>query len=203
MTPPPKTLLQFAGARPHLPALDRTVLVLIDHQREYLTGALPLNGMDKAIAETARLLALVRAQKRPVFHVVHHGRPGAALFDPDGPHAEILPELRPGPGETVVTKTLPNAFAGTNLHKLIEQTGQTELLIAGFATHMCVSTTARAALDLGYRTTIIAGATATRALPSAEGTETIPAKIVQAVSLAALADRFALIVPDTAALTGR
>ena len=68
-------------------------------------------------------------------------------------------------GETVLVKSLPNAFAGTPLADLVRATGRREIVIAGFATHMCVSATARSALDHGFRTTVVAAATATRDLP--------------------------------------
>ena len=34
--------------------------------------------------------------------------------------------------------------------------GRNTLILAGFMTHMCISASARAALDLGYQTTVIA-----------------------------------------------
>jgi nicotinamidase-related amidase len=195
-----KTLLQIAGAPLHPSPLDRSALVLIDPQLEYVTGALPLKGIDAAVEEAARLLDLARARQVPVFHVVHHGRPGGAAFDPQGPFVAIIPALAPRDGEAVVIKSLPNAFAGTDLHRRIGETGRKELIIAGFATHMCISATTRAALDLGYRSTIVAKATATRDLPHSSGRGMTPAEVVHEGTLAALADRFAVIVPDAAAL---
>ena len=61
-------------------------------------------------------------------------------------------------------------------------------------THMCVSSTARAAMDLGYRVTVAADGTATRALPDATGGAALTAAEVQRAALAALADRFAIVV---------
>ena len=55
--------------------------------------------------------------------------------------------------------------------------GVKKLVLAGFMTHMCVSSTARAALDLGFQTTVPADASATRDL------------IAQDVSRAKRADR--------------
>jgi nicotinamidase-related amidase len=196
----PRTLLQIAGAPLHPSPLDRSALVLIDHQLEYVTGTIPLTGIQDAVTEAALLLGLAREHNVPVFHIVHHGRPGAPAFDPQRPHVAIMPELTPRDGETVVVKSLPNAFAGTSLHGLIQASGRKELIIAGFATHMCVSATTRAALDLGYRSTVVAGATATRDLPHPTGKGVMPARTIQEAALAALADRFAVIVPDTATL---
>lgn len=196
----PRTLLQIAGAPLHASPLEKSVLLLIDPQLEYITGALPLKGIESAVDEAVRLLDLARTRHVPVFHIVHHGRAGAAAFDPRGPYVGIIPSLAPRDGEAIIVKSLPNAFAGTDLHRLIGDTGRKELIIAGFATHMCISSTARAALDLGYRSTVVANAAATRDLPHPTGRGLISAQVVHEAALAALADRFAIIVPDAAAL---
>ena len=195
----PKTLLQYAGASLTPSSLDKSAVVLIDCQMEYLSGTLKLVGVEEALAQARAVLALARQEGTPVFHVVHHGCPGGALFDPDGTFVAIVPDVAPIDGEPIVRKSLPNAFAGTGLNDLIIATGRKELILAGFMTHMCVSATARAALDLGYRSTIVAAATATRDLPDSHD-GIIPADVLQRSSLAALADRFAVVVPDAAAL---
>lgn len=194
----PKTLLALAGAPLTPSPLDKSVLVLIDAQREYTDGGLPLSGVDAAVDEAGRLLALARKAGAPVFHIVHHGKPGGALFNPDGPLSAIVPTLAPIDGETVVVKRLPNAFAGTDLDALIRATGRTELIVAGFQTHMCVSSTVRAALDLGWRTTVVDAASATRDLPDPQG-GVIAADALHRANLASLADRFAVVVKDSAA----
>lgn len=200
MTDQPRTLLQMAGAKPAPAHPSRAVLVLVDAQREYTDGALRLDGIDAAVAESRRLLELARREGMPVVHIHHHGRVGGALFAPDGPFVAPIEGLEPAAGETVVTKALPNAFAGTELDRLVRESGRSELVLAGFATHMCISATARAALDLGHRCTVVAGATATRALPDPLGKGPVAAGAVQQAALAALADRFATVVPDAAAL---
>lgn len=198
MTAFPRTLLELAGAPRHPAPLDRAALVLIDHQMEYVDGVVPLAGMDAAIDQAAALLALARPHGVPVFHVLHHGRPGAAVFDPVGPGVAVIPALAPVSGEASVIKSLPNSFAGTDLHALVQSSGRSELIIAGFMTHGCVSATTRAALDLGYRTTVVAAACATRDLPDPSG-GVITADILHRAELAALADRFAVVVADSGA----
>ena len=198
MTATPKTLLALAGAPATPSPLDSAALVLIDAQREYTEGALPLVGVEAAVAEAARLLERARKAGTPVFHIVHHGKPGGALFNPEGPLSGIVAPLIPLDGETVVVKLLPNAFAGTELDALIRATGRKELIVAGFQTHMCVSSTVRAALDLGWRTTVVDAASATRDLPDGAG-GVIPAEALHRANLAALADRFAVVVKDSRA----
>ena len=196
-----KSLLHYAGAPLHPAGLDQAAVVLIDCQMEYVSGTLPLTGIQEALIQAGALLTLARRHAAPVFHIVHHGRSGGALFDPEGPFVAIAPAVAPIDGEAVVRKSLPSAFAGTDLDRLIAATGRRELILAGFMTHMCVSTTARAALHLGYRNTIVASATATRDLPDPLG-GVVPAAVIQRSSLAALADRFAVVVPDTLSLIG-
>lgn len=198
MTALPKTLLDFAGAPRHPAPLDRAALVLIDHQMEYVDGVVPMAGMDAAVAAAAALLALARAHGVPVFHVLHHARPGAVVFNPDGPGVAVIPALAPLADEEVVIKSLPNSFAATDLDARLRASGRSELIVAGFATHMCVSATTRAALDLGWRTTVVADACATRDLP-APGGGVVRAAELHRAELAALADRFAVVVPDASA----
>ena len=194
-----QSLLQIAGAPLNPSPLDKSALVIIDAQLEYVSGKLPLAGIDAAILEAAKLLALARKSGVPVFHIVQHAPAGRPLFAEDSPTAAIVPLLTPAAGEIVLRKALPNAFAGTDLHELVKSSGRSEIIFAGFMTHMCVSASARAALDLKYRSTIVANATATRDLPDPLG-GTIPASVVHRTALSELADRFAIVVKDTAAL---
>jgi nicotinamidase-related amidase len=196
----PKTLLDHAGATRPPADWSEAVLVLIDPQREYLDGKLPLDGIDAAIEQAALLLAAARRLGAPVVHVLHHAKPGAALFNPDDSGAASIPRLAPIAGESIVIKGLPNGFAGTELAAMLAASGRTALILAGFATHMCVSATTRAALDHGFRTTVVAAACADRDLPNPLGGDVIPAAALHQATLAALADRFAVVVADAAAL---
>jgi nicotinamidase-related amidase len=194
----PKTLLELSGADLNPPRLSEACLVLIDIQNEYRTGPLALPDAESAIAAAEGLLARARASGAVIVHVAHKGRAGS-LFDREAERGAIVTRLAPLATEKIVEKGLPNAFAGTELKALVEATGRKNIVLAGFMTHMCVSSTARAALDLGLRTTIAADACATRDLPDGRG-GTLPARTVHEVALAELSDRFA-IVTRTGALT--
>jgi len=189
----PQTLLAMSGFKLEATSLKDSVLVIIDAQREYVDGKLPLDGIDASIKEAAQLLERARKAGTPVIHVVHKGKPGGALFNPDGPYFEIVSALAPKPDETIIKKALPNAFANTNLEETLARIGRKKLIVIGYMTHMCVSSTVRAATDRGYRATIVAKATATRDLPAPDG-GVVTASAVQGASLAALADRFAAVV---------
>ena len=203
MTPStnPFTLRSAAGLPPEAPDLAESILLIIDAQVEYSAdGALPLPNVDAATERISALAEAARALGTPVVHIVHHGKTGG-LFDPDS-GGRILRSAAPDNGERVAAKSLPNAFAGTDLLDHIEQLQRRPLILAGFMTHMCVSSTARAALDLGLHTCVVSDATATRALPStSQGGAALSAESVHAAALAALADRFS-VVADTATVIG-
>jgi nicotinamidase-related amidase len=186
-----KTLLQLAGADLNPPRLGDAALVLIDIQNEYLEGPLALPDARSAIARAAALLARARDSGAAIIHIAHRGKAGS-LFDRGADRGAIVAELSPRAGELVIEKELPNAFAGTDLQARLAATARKNIVLAGFMTHMCVSSTARAALDLGFRTTIDADSCATRDLPDGLG-GTLNARTIHEVALAELSDRFAII----------
>jgi nicotinamidase-related amidase len=192
--PTPLTLLQMRNVAIPRATLSDASLVIIDAQADYQSGRLPLSGIDSALANIAALLKRARDAGTPIFHVTQLGQAGS-LFDGDG--GAILPQALPTSGEPIVTKRLPNAFAGTELHGLLQKAGRRNLILAGFMTHMCISASARAGLDLGYHVNVAADCAATRALPSHDGGAPIPAEIVHRTALAELADRFAAIVTSS------
>jgi len=189
-----RTLLQLAGADLTPAKIAEASLVLIDLQNEYLAGPIAVAGAETAITNSAKLLSNARRAGSPVFHVAHRGRPGG-MFDRSAERGAIAASLAPLASEPVVEKELPNAFAGTDLRDRLSATGRKNIIVVGLMTHMCVSSTARAALDLGFRVTIDASACATRDLPDGRG-GTIGAQIIHEVALAELSDRFAIIARD-------
>ncbi|MEK9722201.1 MAG: cysteine hydrolase family protein [Rhodospirillaceae bacterium] len=196
----PKTLLEMAGANPAPAPWSDTALVLIDCQNEYVEGPLRWTGVEAALAEAARLLAAARAAGAPVIHVRHQGKPGGA-FAWDQPRGAICDAVAPADGETVVAKTLPNSFAGTPLEDAMKATGRKHVIVCGFMTHMCVSATVRSALDHGFGATVVANACATRDLPDGRA-GVVTADDLHRAELAALADRFCVVVPDATQIGG-
>ncbi len=187
-----KTLLQMAGANSAPAKLSDATVIIIDAQDEYVSGKLPLTGVDDALSQISKLLAAARSAGAPIVHVQQRGRPGG-LFDPNGPMFKIVPQAAPLNGETLVEKPLPNAFAKTDLHDKLQAIGKKSLVIAGFMTHMCVSATARSAVDHGYAVTVASDAVATRDLPDPLGGPDLCAEHIHRTALAELADRFATI----------
>lgn len=185
----PKTLLDLAGRVIPLPRFAEATLLLIDYQNEYVAGPLALPDAEAAIARTVPLLAAVRAAGGRVVHVAHAGHAGGP-FDRRAERGAIVEALTPLPGEPVVEKQAVSAFFGTDLSEELGDLATRPLIVAGFMTHNCVSSTVRDAGDRGATLVVAHDACATRALPDTQG-RTVPAEVVHAVSLVGLGDRFA------------
>jgi nicotinamidase-related amidase/phenylpyruvate tautomerase PptA (4-oxalocrotonate tautomerase family) len=188
----PRTLRAWAGtAAAPPPGPAASALLLIDFQREYRDGQLPLAGIGEAVRQAALLEAAATAAGVPVVHVLHESAgAGATLFAAGGSGAAPLDELPVRPGQHRIVKTLPSAFHRTGLAELLDRLGVRTLVLAGCMTHNCIDSTAREALHRGYAVLVAADACATRALPATDG-GVLGAEQVQAASLAALADRHA------------
>lgn len=183
----PLTLFDLTGAKFAPPDLATSVLVLIDYQNEYLAGPLALRMAFDAVDQAVRLVWAVRRAGGRVIHVAHAGNPDGP-FDRTQYRGAIIASLRPQESEILIEKSRPNAFSGTALADHVGPAGA-GIIFAGFMTHNCVSSTARAALDLGYTATVAADACATRDLPAEGGV--ITAADLHRAELAALADRHA------------
>jgi nicotinamidase-related amidase len=197
-----QTLLSLSGVTPAIGNANNAALILIDAQEEYRSGALELDALDAALTNAARLLAHWRKSGGTVIHVVHHSAPGAAVFNPDSRLVDIMDEVAPVPGETIITKHVPNSFGNTNLHETLQKTATKNVVLAGFMTHLCVSTTARMAHQAGYGVTVASDASATRALPIPASVaaltptttpDIMPASTLHQAELIMLADIFAAI----------
>ena len=189
-----RTLLQLAGADLTPAKIGEASLVLIDLQNEYLTGPIALPGGQAAMVNAAKLIASARDAGSPIFHIAHRGKPGG-LFDRSAERGAIAAIVAPLASEPVIEKELPNACAGTELRDRLSAAGRKNIVLAGLMTHMCISSTARAAIELGFRVTIDASACATRDLPDGKG-GSIAAQLIHDVALAELSDRFAIIARD-------
>lgn len=191
------TLRALTGLPAEPTSLADQTLILIDCQNTYTRGVMELDGVQAALDEAAALLDRARSAGIPIIHIQHDAGPGSP-YDVTADIGAIVDRVAPREMEPVVVKNYPNSFVGTDLDDLLGERQSKNLLLAGFMTHMCVNSTARGAFSLGYSPTVVAAATATRPLP-ALGTEVASADM-QAASLAAMADLFAVVVPDSAAL---
>ncbi len=170
-------------------------LLLIDiqeglNQSEYWGGS---RNNPMAESNCGIILNYFRSKEWPIFHVQHAStNPESPLF-PGKPGQAIKAEVAPTEGEMVINKSTNSAFVGTALDEELKSQGITAVIIVGLTTDHCVSATVRSSADLGYKTTLIADATATYSKTGLDGSY-YEAQLVHSISLASLKDEFALVL---------
>lgn len=189
------TLRELTGMGYTPTTIGQSALILIDCQNTYREGVMQLEGVEPALVECKSLLQRFRDAGRPVIHIQHNAGEGTP-YDVNARIGAIADVVAPIDGEPVIVKAYPSSFEKTELNDLLKGYGVTDLTLAGFMTHVCVNSTARAAFNHGYKPTVVASATATRSLPNPTG-GVVEARDLHNASLAALHDIFAVVVPDT------
>jgi nicotinamidase-related amidase len=185
------TLREVLGLSLKPTLLKESALILIDCQNTYRKGLMQLTNVEPAIIEAKKLLDHARALKTPVIHIQHNAGPGSP-YDIAAEIGKICDEVTPIAEEKIIIKQYPNAFIQTTLDAELKNLGISNIVIAGFMTHMCVNSTAHGGFNLGYNMTVVASATATRSLESANG-KVLSAEEVQDGAIASTRDLYAAI----------
>ncbi len=173
--------------------MSKRAIIVVDLQNDYLTtGRFPLIGIDAALENAASVVEAARRAGDLVINVRHESPADGLFFAKGTEGAEIIAEMAPQEGEAIVIKRYPNSFRETDLAALLSSAGVSEVTIIGAMSHMCIDATARAACDLGFKTTVVEDACATRDLEF-KG-EIVPADKVHAAFMAALAFAYGQVV---------
>jgi nicotinamidase-related amidase len=173
-----------------------TALIVVDVQQAFLDPRLGERNNPQAESKIARLVAAWRSSGRPIRHVVHDSVEPNSLLRPNSPGNAIQAIATPQAGEPLYRKHVNSAFIGTTLENDLRHNRIDTVVIVGLTTNHCVSTTARMAGNLGFKTFVVSDATASLARPALDGTLR-PAEDVHSSALSDLHGEFATVV-DTA-----
>lgn len=171
------------------PVDGNTALMLVDVQQAFDEPGWGARNNPQAEARIARLLQAWRNAGWPVIHVQHCSTEPQSRLREGLPGHAFKPEARPIDGEAQFRKSANSAFIGTTLEAHLRDSGITDVVIAGFVTDHCVSTTARMAANLGFRTTVVGDACATFERRGPDGAH-FTAEQMHAANLASLHGEF-------------
>ena len=173
--------------------MSKRAIIVVDLQRDYLaTGQFALVGIDDATANATKVIEAARSAGDKVIHIRHESPADVPFFVPGTDGVKIIPTVAPAEGELVITKNYPNSFRETKLKQALDADGIKDVVVVGAMSHMCIDATSRAAADLGYATTIVEDACATRDLEF--NGQTVPAAQVHAAYMSALAFAYGKVV---------
>ena len=174
-------------------SFDTTAVLLIGFQNDYLSEGGALNAVidqnakeTGVLANTLRLIEAIKETEIPIINTpILFSADYHELLEPKGLMAtikevgafrrdawggEVIPSILEF-GERITHlkgKTWFNSFQGTTLQDFLTERGIKNLVLAGVVTSLCVDSTARAAADLGYATSILSDCTGARTMEEKE-----------------------------------
>lgn len=154
----------------------RPVVLAVDLMRAYFDPRSPFCLPSTACLQSAG--RVVEAARRGAVPVVHtrvvfgpDGVDGGVFIKKvpalrqligDGPMNELMPEVRPLPGELVLVKQYASAFFGTSLASTLQAGGIDTVVMVGVSTSGCIRATAVDALQHGFVPAVVRDAVGDR-----------------------------------------
>jgi len=137
-------------------------LLVIDVQREYFDGALPITYPAGHLETILQVMDEAAKASVPTAVVRHHqADPESPIFRLNSDMWQLHPEVEERPRDVLIDKQLPGSFTNTNLAEWLESIAADTIAIAGYMTHMCCDTTARQAMHRGHKVEFLSDATGT------------------------------------------
>jgi nicotinamidase-related amidase len=129
----------------------RRALIVIDVQNEYVSGGLPIEypPLTRSLPLIGKAIDEARKAGVPVVVVRQVAPAGAPLFARGSHGAQLHEVVTTRAHDHLIDKTLPSAFAGTDLADWIAERDINMLTVLGFMTHNCVDATIKQALHEG------------------------------------------------------
>jgi nicotinamidase-related amidase len=148
-------------------------LLVIDIQREYFEGALPIRHPVGHLGNILKVMDAAKDAKIPVVVVRHHQPdPDSPIFRKGSDMWQLHDEVESRPRDVLIDKQLPGSFTNTPLDEFLKERNVDTVTIAGYMTQMCCDTTARQAFHRGYKVEFLRDATGTLDVANTAGSVT-------------------------------
>ena len=142
--------------------VPRRAVVLVDVQNEYARPPLRIRypRLRDCLGQIERVLDAAANVGLPVVCVQHAGRPGGAIFDPEGKGFALCPsiERRRTPQWKLVVKRRGAIYAGTDLAAWVHERGVDTVTLVGFMVNNCVLASAAWGETIGLTTEVLSDA---------------------------------------------
>ena len=151
----------------------KRALLVIDVQREYFDGALPITHPVGHLDQILRVMDEAHNAGVPTAVIRHHqADPESPIFRLNSDAWQLHEEVEQRPRDVLIDKQLPGSFTATDLGQWLKEFGADTVSIAGYMTHMCCDTTARQAFHRGYKVEFLSDATGTLDVENEAGSAT-------------------------------
>ena len=166
-----------SAATDSAPSVERTALLIVDVQPFFADQDLqpPVGEVLprlRRLLDAAKAAGIMRVFIRAEFPPDRWTRVWQEQFDveifeplwPGSPAARFVAGFQPESGDLVIVKDCYSSFLRTDLEQQLRDAGIDTVIIAGLTTDVCISSTARDAFQLDFRTIVVADCCAERTL---------------------------------------
>ena len=180
----------------------RRALIVIDVQNEYVTGDLPIEYPDvhTSLANIGRAMDAAHAAGVPVVVVQNFAPATSPLFARGSAGAELHPVVAARPHDHYVEKSLPSAFAETDLADWLAAQRIDTLSVTGYMTHNCNASTVYHAAHAGLKVEYLNDATG--ALPYENEAGAVSAEEIHRTYAVVFQSNFAAVMSTDAWIAG-
>lgn len=139
------------------PLQARRALIVIDVQNEYESGGLRIQypPIAESLRNIGRAMDAAHAAGIPIIVVQQSAPATAPLFATGSPGWQLHPVVSARPYDHHLRKTLPSAFADTDLGPWLQAHAIDTLAVVGYMTHNCIDTTIKHAFDAGLQVELL------------------------------------------------
>lgn len=173
-------------------------LIVIDVQREYVDGALPIGfpPLDVSLPNIAAAIEAAHDAAVPVVLVQHVDAADSPVFAAGSRGAELHDTVSAVAHDLLLTKETASCFGSGALAPWLEEHGIDTLTVAGYMTQHCDESTSRDAADLGLTVELLSDAAGSPPLETPTGSLT--AQEVHERSLVVLGSGFVSVATTAA-----